>query len=321
MRPPDREQPAQPPQPPVLAPPGAGTSGPATVGEELLRIDGDTYEPTFTSAGELVTNGVGGIYVWDVRAGRELRHLPDAGPNATLSPDGRRVAIVRGSTEIVVRSLSDDGEVTIAHRSSIWKRGLGGVSAVAFSPDGARLASAGDPDTRLWSVADGSELARIPTGPTEFYGVIVAFSPDGRYLATSATERSADIWDVSDGRRVQHLDHRPHRYGRVAVAVAFSPDSRRLATLCADCVRVDLGCRQRAPGARARAAASLDRRASTRARSPGARMRRGSSSPATTARSAPATPRPATRSCASSTATRRRARRPRAGSVSTRCSA
>lgn len=215
------------------APAAAGGDG---FGAERLRIAEDASAVTFTARGELVTVGPAGTRLWEVPCGRELLHLPDLRGLVALSPDGRRSATVHGSFGIVMRSIPDDedSERPIVHRSSVWRSGAGGVSALAFSPDGLRLATAGDPDTRVWSVADGEELLRIATGATEFYGLRIDFSPDGRYLATTATDRSVIVWDACDGRRLQRLDHRPHRYGRVATAVAFSPDSRLLATLCAD---------------------------------------------------------------------------------------
>ena len=222
-------------QPRVLRPPTPAPASGRDVSEDLLRIDGDAYAVSFTPAGALVTVGAGGMRLWDVPSGRELLHVPDAsGHVVALSPDGGHVASTRGSFGIVIRSLRDGDERTLVHRSSFWKSGAGTVSAIAFSADGRRLATGGDPDTRVWSVADASELLRIPTGPTEFYGLSIAFSPDGRHLATTTTDRVVEIWDSSNGSRIQRLDHRPHAYGRVATAVLFSPDSLRLATLCAD---------------------------------------------------------------------------------------
>lgn len=219
---------ARPPElapPPVVSRPGAASNGGSATGEELLGIDGDARLAGFTSEGALVTFGAGGVRIWDVAHGRELRHLPEACGDGALSPDGQHVALARGAFGIVLRSLDGGAERTIVHRSNFWDSGVGGVSGIAFSLDGTRLATAGDPDTRVWRVADGNELLRIPTGPTEFDRLLVAFSHDGRELAT-LKDGVVDIWDSGDGRRVHCLGHAP---GGSTVAIAFSPDSPLLA--------------------------------------------------------------------------------------------
>lgn len=54
----------------------------------------------------------------------------------------------------------------------------------------------------------------------------VAFSPDGRRVASSALDGRVYIWDAAAGRELRELDaHRDEAY-----AVAFSPDGERLAT-------------------------------------------------------------------------------------------
>jgi WD40 repeat protein len=128
------------------------------------------------------------------------------------------------------------------------------VNSVAFSPDGRLLASGSDDYTiRLWDVATGS-LVRTLTGHTST--VVrsallagsdddtiklwcshrqprvghtndvnsVAFSPDGRLLASGSDDDTIKLWDVATGSLVRTLGHTNDN------SVAFSPDGRLLAS-------------------------------------------------------------------------------------------
>jgi WD40 repeat protein len=53
----------------------------------------------------------------------------------------------------------------------------------------------------------------------------VAFSPDGRLLATAAADGTAGLWSLTDGRELRRLDGRADTLRNVA----FSPDGTMLA--------------------------------------------------------------------------------------------
>ncbi|MGQ0604227.1 MAG: nSTAND1 domain-containing NTPase [Anaerolineales bacterium] len=98
------------------------------------------------------------------------------------------------------------------------------VQAVAYSPDGQRLASAGlDGTIKLWDLATGREILTL-TGHVA--GVrALAFSADGRRLASGSDDHSARVWDVTTGQTVRTLLH------TTGVAhLAFSPAGNQLAT-------------------------------------------------------------------------------------------
>lgn len=80
------------------------------------------------------------------------------------------------------------------------------VETVAFSPDGARLASSGaDKTVRLWNVAEGKELKNLGTHDGTVYSV--AFSPDGQYLASagSGKDNLIKIWSMKELKEVKQL--------------------------------------------------------------------------------------------------------------------
>jgi WD40 repeat protein len=106
------------------------------------------------------------------------------------------------------------------------------VTAVAFSPDGHRLASAGfDRVVKVWDAGAFREERTIPGHTKEV--TCVSFSPDGRRLASGSKDQTVRVWDPESGQEVAIL----LGHASAVRAVAFSPDGRRLAS-AGDFVRV-----------------------------------------------------------------------------------
>src|SRR5262249_44470785 len=80
-----------------------------------------------------------------------------------------------------------------------------GVTALAFSPDGARIAS-GSADTTLkvWDAGTGEELLSL-VGHTG--GVrAVGFSPEGSRIASASEYGPVKVWDASTGQELACSD-------------------------------------------------------------------------------------------------------------------
>jgi WD40 repeat protein len=171
------------------------------------------------------------IRIWDAATGRSLRHLPAPATPATrlaVSPDGRRVAAVVPGREAgaspsrcqILIADADTGTPVL----SLPTAG-GRVWALAYRPDGRRLATACEDGTiRLWDPADGRLMA-------EWAGhrgrvLALAISPDGRLVASGGDDRLATLWEANTGRPIRRLPGHLHRIA----AVSFRPDGRSWAT-------------------------------------------------------------------------------------------
>jgi hypothetical protein len=134
---------------------------------------------------------------------RELYRIPQPGYvyDVAWSPDGLILATAMVGVGSVPGSVQLWDAVTGSKLRSFDQIS---VYRLAFSPDGQMLAAAGDSSVIVWSVADGRELIKIPTGYNG--GRSVAFSPDSRILAYELGE-TVTLVEMPGGRALNTLQH------------------------------------------------------------------------------------------------------------------
>ena len=181
----------------------------------------------------------GSTYLWDVATGARTEALGalDASLNGVhsvaFSPDGQMLATGNGTGSTYLWDVATGTRTAVL----IGPHSLE-VLSLAFSPDGKMLV-VGDASGSiyLWDVSTGTLTAVLTVPPSvgnpKFGGqnpvTSVAFSPDGKTLATGCTDGRTYLWNVSTRTRSAALigPVSPNLNG--VNSVAFSPDGKTLA--------------------------------------------------------------------------------------------
>jgi WD40 repeat protein len=189
------------------------------------------------------------VTLWDATTGKRVKDLggePVTASYVAFTPDGKQVVTLSNDKEFSVWDLSTgtrarsltakDGASAVAIHPRVPRVAFGGwgavhvldlatgkavgrfshfqghsrVTAIAYSPDGDLLASAGEERSIIVWDADSGKILLTIRGYRE--GVDgLAFSPDGKRLATAGRGESIELWDV-DGLRAKIRD-RPRPAG------------------------------------------------------------------------------------------------------------
>jgi WD40 repeat protein len=170
------------------------------------------------------------ILFWDLDRRQPVLKIPSATAPFALSKDGRWLA---GATS------TSGGQMS---KVAVWDARTGtlvheldgsdaGISCLAFSPDGSRLAVGfASGAVRLWRVDDGQPASDVLSGHLDQVTGL-AFSPDGKILASSSRDKTIRLWNVTQPA-TQSVELDGHTSW--VTGVAFSPDGQTLASSSLD---------------------------------------------------------------------------------------
>jgi WD40 repeat protein/serine/threonine protein kinase len=172
----------------------------------------------------------GDVTVWDAAVGGVVRSFPgEAGYGSALAVGAKGKLLARGLTDGAVEIWDLGVDRRVVTLPGDPEAGTRSVSALAFSPDGEVLAAGygqkhGDAAINVWKISTGRLLVTLAGHKSQVNSL--AFSRDGKRLASSGDDEFIKVWDVMAGSEFLSIRSRA---GSVS-DVAFSPDATTLAS-------------------------------------------------------------------------------------------
>jgi WD40 repeat protein len=174
-------------------------------GTDYLTVRGDlqnVVDGAWSRDGtRLAAAGTSTVIVWDATTARQELEFNVSGgriTTVTFSRDATRIATGLEDGTTLVWDLSADEAVALLHLAGHD----GAVRSVAFNGDGTRLLTSGSDGTlKVWDITP----KHVPELLTVAGSGAIAYSTDGRLLATGTEAGDVVVYDAATGKVVQTL--------------------------------------------------------------------------------------------------------------------
>ena len=179
-----------------------------------------------TVSGDHTASVAGEVRLWDAADGKDrglIGKHDDMALGVAYSAAGKTLVTIGRDRALREWDLTRRSELRALRPTGPTTGESKVIQAFAYSPDGDRLAVAGEGgEIALWSVSDRKVLVRL-TGHTDTV-IAIAWSKDGK-LTTASADKTAIIWDL-EARKPRHI----LKHAGAVYALAISTDGKTIAT-------------------------------------------------------------------------------------------
>jgi WD40 repeat protein len=172
------------------------------------------------------------ITIWNANTGKEnitLAGSKDAINQIVFSPSGTHLASANNDGSVIVWDIVSGRPLLTLGDYSLTLDVAAPAYAVAYSPDGKRIATGNRTllaGVVIWDATTGKKLNTL-----EFYDPSsIDYSPDGKLLAIGSMDGTVSIWDALNGTKLWTVKNE----ALTIWGIKFNPDGNLLATVSVD---------------------------------------------------------------------------------------